>query len=122
MCPHCMRKWYKKTTERTDSTGNKYYSCECLICHQPFDMQQYWYNYYNKKKRYLGNEDEDIAELLIKKNICILCEKQVLKGGSKITTTKKECITEAEICHCKNPHCEIMFYIPKSLYDTVKNR
>lgn len=124
MCPHCQRKWYKKTGDRINGVGKQYYSCECLICHQYFDMEQWWYNHHNKKMRRLGNEDRDVAELLIKKEECIFCGEKVVKGGSKLPArfgkNNAQRIIESEIFHCKNPKCEKSYYIPKSMYDDIK--
>lgn len=122
MCPHCNREWYKKTDERIDGAGNKYYSCECMICHKYFDMPQWWYNHYDRESRYLGNEDKDVAELLINNRKCIFCGGQVVKSDSpKIAKTGKERIVEAEIFHCRNSQCAKMFYVPKSIHDEINN-
>jgi len=122
MCPHCKRTWYKKIGVRTNGADRQYYTCECLICHQKFDMEQWWYNKYDKKMKRLGSSDKDVAELLIKKGKCIYCGHQVEKRNSpqiEITTNNTRRVV-SEIFQCIDPECEKLFYVPKSMYDDIK--
>ena len=123
MCPHCNRKWYKQIGKRSDRNEagrpQYYYRCECLICHQYFDMEQWRYIKYDKEMRRLDDSDKDIAELLINKEKCVYCEHQAEKSAtSEIDKNTRKVMSE--IYHCRNSKCEKVFYVPKSIYDKIK--